>query len=101
MKWYLQKKLSITGVTENPVNSERFSNSKSSLNNHQSLVSSLHRVSIENPSRMTFGQININLIRNKFNLVMNITKNQLDIFVISETKIDNSFAISQFTMTGY
>ena len=32
---------------------------------------------------------------------MNITKNQLDIFVISETKIDNSFAISQFTMTGY
>ena len=95
------KKLSITGVTKNSINSERFSNSKSSLNDHQNLVSSLHRVNIENPSRMTFGQININLIRNKFNLVINITKNQLDIFVISETKIDNSFTISQFTMTGY
>ena len=95
------KKLSITGATKNSINSERFSNSKSSLNDHQNLVSSLHRVNIENPSRMTFGQININLIRNKFNLVMNITKNQLDIFVISETKIDNSFTISQFTMTGY
>ena len=32
---------------------------------------------------------------------MNIIKNEVDIFVISETKIDNSFPISQFTMTGY
>ena len=28
-------------------------------------------------------------------------KNEIDIFMISETKIDNSFLISQFTMTGY
>ena len=32
---------------------------------------------------------------------MNIIKNEIDIFVISETKIDNGFPISQFTMTGY
>ena len=32
---------------------------------------------------------------------MNIIKNEIDIFMISETKIDNSFPISQFTMTGY
>ena len=32
---------------------------------------------------------------------MNIIKNEIDIFVISDTKIDNSFPTSQFTMTGY
>ena len=30
---------------------------------------------------------------------MNIIKNEIDIFIISETKIANSFPISQFTMT--
>ena len=32
---------------------------------------------------------------------MNIIKNEIGIFMISETKIDNSFSISQFTMIGY
>ena len=32
---------------------------------------------------------------------MNIIKNEINILMISETKIDNSFPISQFTMTGY
>ena len=30
-----------------------------------------------------------------------LLKNEIGIFMISETKIDNSFPISQFTMTGY
>ena len=32
---------------------------------------------------------------------MKIIKSEIDIFMISETKIDNTFPISQFTMTGY
>ena len=32
---------------------------------------------------------------------MHIIKNEINIFMISETKIDYSFPISQFTMTGY
>ena len=32
---------------------------------------------------------------------MNIIKNGIDIFISSETKIDNSFPISQFTKTDY
>ena len=32
---------------------------------------------------------------------MNIIKNEIDIFMITETKIDNSFPISQFTIAGY
>ena len=94
------KNLIITDVTKNSVNSKPLNNSKSSLNYQQNLDSNLHRVRIENPSRIIFGQININSIRNKFDLLMNIIKNEIDIFMISETKIDNSFPISQFTMTS-
>ena len=95
------KNLSITDVTKNSVNREPLNNSKSSLNDQYNLGSNLHRVRIENLSRIIFKQLNITSIRNKFDLLMNIIKNEIDILMISETKIDNSFPISQFTMTGY
>ena len=95
------KNLSITDVTENFVNNEPFSNSKSFFNDQQNLGFNLQRVRTENPSRTILGQININRMRNRFDLLMSIIKNEIDIFMISETKIDNSFLISQFTMTGY
>ena len=57
------KNLSITDVAKNYVNSEPFSNSKSSLNDQQNLSPKLHGVRIENPSRIICRQININSIR--------------------------------------
>ena len=95
------KNLSITDVTKNSAYSKPLNNSKSSLNDQQTLGSDLHRVRIENLSIIIFGQININSIRTRFDLLMSIIKNEIDIFMISETKINNSFPISQFTMTGY
>ena len=95
------KNLSITDVTENSVYSEPSSNSKSSRNDQQYLGSNLHRVRIENSSIIIFGQININSIRNKFDLLMNIIKNEIDIFMISEIKIYNSLPKSIFAMKGY
>ena len=47
------------------------------------------------------GQMNINSIRNMFDLLMNIIKYEIDVFMISETKIDNNFPVSQFTITDY
>ena len=79
------KNLSITDVTKNSVNIKPLNNSKSSLNDEQNLRSMLHRVRVENSSRIIFGQININSVRNKFDLLINIIKNQIDIFMISET----------------
>ena len=95
------KNVSITDVTNNSVSSKSLSNSKSLPNDQQNLGPSLYRVRIENPSRTIFGQININSIRNKYGLLMNIIKHEIGILMISETDIDNSFPISQFTMTGY
>ena len=82
--------MSITDATKKSVNSQPFNNSKSLLNNQQNPCSNLLRVRVEIPSRIIFGEININTI-----------KNENDILMISETEIDNSFPISQFTMTGY
>ena len=42
-----------------------------------------------------FGHLNINSIRNKFDTLDNIVK-AFDIFLISESKLDNTFPINQF-----
>ena len=46
-------------------------------------------------------QININSLRNKFNQSVSSIKNNIDILMISETKIDNSFPKMQFHIEGY
>ena len=46
----------------------------------QNMGSNLHRVRrFENPSRIIFRQINITSIKNKFDLLMNILNNEIDI----------------------
>ena len=47
-----------------------------------------------------FGHLNINSIRNKFDTLDNIVK-AFDIFLISESKLDNTFPINQFAIGGY
>ena len=54
-----------------------------------------------NFNRLVLAHININSIRNRFdNLVQQITNN-VDILMISETKLDNSFPESQYLSQGY
>ena len=81
------KNLRKTSFSKISVHSDPSSNSNSSLNDQQNLGSNLHRLRIENPSRIIFRQISINSIRNKFDLLMNIIKNETGIFMIAETKI--------------
>ena len=51
---------------------------------------------LNNPKKITMGQLNINSIPNKFNGIMDLVANKLDVFLISETKIDDSFPDAQF-----
>ena len=46
-------------------------------------------------------QININSIRNKFELLVPQIASNIDVLMISETKIDESFTISQFLIDGF
>ena len=60
----------------------------------------LYNLRKNNINRVIFEHININSIRNKFDLLMNGVKNSVDILVISETKLDESFPPSQFQLDG-
>ena len=56
---------------------------------------------VKSIDKILFGHININSIRNKFEPLVDIVKDKLDIILISETKIDNTFPKSQFEIQGY
>ena len=56
---------------------------------------------INYPKKIIIGHLNINSIRNKFVLLQEIVESNLDIFLITESKIDDSFPNSQFSIPDY
>ena len=52
-----------------------------------------------NFSKLNFAHVNINSIRNKFDA--DIIKDNIDILMISETKVDDSFLDGQFFLDGF
>ena len=60
----------------------------------EDLKSSLGSLKLRNVNRLIFGQININSIRNKFHLLFSLVSNDVNVLLISETKIDNTFPVS-------
>ena len=61
----------------------------------------LRNVRISNINRLIFGHLNINSLRNKFDLLCEQIKDSIDIFMISETKLDDSFPQGQFLIGGF
>ena len=55
----------------------------------------------KNSERLTIAQINVNAVEHKFESLIALVKNKVDIIMISETKIDESFPLSQFQIEGY
>ena len=47
------------------------------------------------------GHLNINSIRNKFDFLVDQIKGNVDVMVISETKLDEPFTEGQFKVPGY
>ena len=52
----------------------------------------------KNVNRLIIGQVNINSIQNKFEALKSIIIGNLDILVITETKLDKSFPDGHFYM---
>ena len=48
------------------------------------------------PKYLIIGHLNLNSVRNKFSSLQQIVLSKTDIFLLSETKIDDSFPDSQF-----
>ena len=61
----------------------------------------LNEIRLKNPNRLIFAHININSLRNKFEMLQEVIGNSIDVLLISETKLDTSFPSSQFALDGF
>ena len=64
-------------------------------------MNTLHEIRIKNANRLIIGHLNVNSLRNKFEMLEELIKDKIDIFLISETKLDSSFPSGQFVIKGY
>ena len=61
----------------------------------------LKKIKLSNVNRLVIGHININSLRNKFEPLKILIKGNIDILVITESKIDESFPTQQFAIQGF
>ena len=61
----------------------------------------LKKIKLANYNRIVIAHLNINSIRNKFDALREMIIDNIDILIITETKIDESFPPSQFQIDGY
>ena len=55
----------------------------------------------ENPERLIISHLNINSLQNKFEFLIPLVQDKIDILMLSETKLDASFPHAQFQIQGY
>ena len=60
----------------------------------------LKSIRIRNLNKIVIGHLNINSLRNKFDFLVTQVKGYVDILMISETKLDESFPTGQFLIDG-
>ena len=61
----------------------------------------LKSIRISNINRLTIGQLNINSLRNKIEALKLIMIGNIDILIITESKLDDTFPKQQFWIDGY
>ena len=61
----------------------------------------LQSIRLKNVDRIIIGHLNINSIRNKVQLLNDIVQDKIDVFLVSETKINGSFPTAQFYLNGF
>ena len=62
---------------------------------------SIRQLKLSNPHKIILGHLNINSLRNKFESTADVIQGTFDIFLSSETKIDESFPDKQFRLNNY
>ena len=54
-----------------------------------------------NANKIIIAHLNMNSVGNKFDISADIVKDNVDILMISESKLDDSFPDGQFLLAGY
>ena len=63
--------------------------------------SELKNLRLKNVGRLVVGYLNIISVRNKFEGLKDFVSDHIDVLMVAETKIDNSFPKGQFFIQGY
>ena len=61
----------------------------------------LKNLRLKSPNKVIIGHININSLRNKFELLTEMVQDKINLLMISKTKLDSSFLNAQFYMKSY
>ena len=61
----------------------------------------LQSLRTRNPEKLIISHLNINSLRNKFEFLIPLVRENIDIMMLSETKLDASFPQAQFQIEGY
>ena len=61
----------------------------------------LKKFKLDNPNKIMLGHLNINSIRQKFAFLKEIIEDKIDILLVSETKINDTFPVGQFSMNRF
>ena len=94
------EKFSYENIDLNSNNSNKsfFSESSNTLNDDLIALSKQH---LTYPKNLIIGHLSINSVRNKFSSLQQTVLSKTDIFLLSETKIDDSFPDSNFFAEGF
>ena len=65
------------------------------------VYSIINKLRIDNANRIIIAHLNINNIRNKIDMLSTIVRNKIDILCITETKLDDTFPLSNFLISGF
>ena len=70
-------------------------------NSEDNELSILNEIWIKNPDKVIISHLNINSIRNKIDELASLVRGKVDILLITESKIDDSFPTNQFLIPGF
>ena len=93
--------------TDRPVNSTVDSIKSLSRNNsaevraENDVFPSVTAHRLQNAKNVTIGALNVNSLRNKIGAVQELITNNIDICLLSQTKIDENFPNQQFNISNY
>ena len=68
---------------------------------HSNVQQVLKDICKSSVNKLLCGQLNIKSLRNKFDMLSELIKGFVDVFMISETKLDDSFSEGQFLIDSY
>ena len=61
----------------------------------------IRKLKFDKPNKLIIWHLNINSIRYKFEYLRDIIDNNIDILLISETKLNDTFSNGQFIINGF